>query len=536
MIKITPIGGLGEIGSNMVAWSDGESGFLVDCGILFPDEDVFELDYLIPSFDHLDPNFYKNIFITHAHEDHIGAISHVVKWNPSILIHATEFAKRMMIKRLNENKLQPKFKNLTKTPVKVNNWKIHAVDINHSAPETQCLVINHLKYSTSFCYASDFKINLKAVDGPAFKPAKVKKIMAPYSLRMGMLDSTNILNPSKTEDEGSLLKDLEAIISGEGRCFITFFTSNVRRLNNIVRLAKKHKRVLAVMGRSVWNTINVAVESEVAEFTKEDFSSVEDIQNREDEKLLVIVSGCQGDFRSALRRVAYREDPHIKLKIGDNFVFSSKVIPGNEDKISKIYNKLATQGTNIITAYDKLIHCSGHAAQKDLQLFIEGCDFTHYVPVHGETYFLFKHRDFVNKKFPKIKVTLLNNGEHLNIEYKAKNHKISTELNSEWKDPKLILGNMIEIERSQVSQRRKMASMGLVFITMGEKRHLWKCSFLGLPTLLEAKKEQILSGLFDHAQKEGKHKKPEELAELIRIRCRHLINVEIGQKPVCLVH
>ncbi len=535
MIKVTPLGGLGEIGSNMVCWSDGESGFIIDCGILFPYEEVFEVNYLIPSFTHLDPEFFKDIIITHAHEDHIGAIAHVVKWNPTITIHASNYAKHMIKKKLAEVKLTAKFKDLDGENFKIGEWKIHAVDINHSTPETQCIVICHPKYSVSFCYASDFKINLKPSDGPAFKPSKVKKIMSNYDLRMGMLDSTNILNPGKTPEEGDLVKDLEHILEVNGRCFVTFFTSNICRLNNIVKLAKKYNRPIAVLGRSVWNTIHVGIESEVAEFEADDFHEVEELPNIDDEKLLFIVSGCQGDFKSALRRIAYREDAHVKLAKGDRFIFSSKVIPGNEDKIGRIYNKIAAQGAELITASDKMIHCSGHPGQEDLKLFLDGCDFTHYVPVHGETFFLHRHKEFIHKYYPELEVQLLNNGEELLIQTGKSNFLVEAIPYTQWLDPKLYLSFSVEIERSQISQRRKMANSGLVCLMIQGKRSQWKCTFLGLPLSIEEKKDWLLDNLADYISKETKNKNPQEVQELVRIKCRNLINSQIGIKPVCVV-
>lgn len=535
MIKVTPVGGLGEIGSNMVCWSDQDHGFIVDCGILFPYEEIFEINYLIPNFEKLDSSLFKHLIVTHSHEDHIGAITHLVKWNPQIIIYASEFAAIMIRKRLEENKLTAKFKDIN-DEIKIGSWKINALDINHSTPETKCLVIGHQKKSISFCYASDFKINMKNVDGPAFKPSRVKKLMSNYSLRIGMLDSTNILNEDKTPDEGSLTLDLEEVIAPRGRCFITLFASNICRLNNIVKIGKKYKKTICVIGRSVWNAINVAQEAMVADFVKEDFVSVENIGNVDDENLLFIVSGCQGDFKSALRRISYGEDPVIKLYSGDKFVFSSKTIPGNEDKLSRIYNKLSAKGVEIVTAYDKKIHCSGHAGQKDLSLFIEGNNFTHYIPIHGETYFLHKHRKFVQKKYPDIEVVLLNNAEELVISKPNREYNIEVKTNMNWGEPKLILENMVEIERSQISQRRKVAQSGAVFLSIGTKRNDWHCTFFGLPLILEEKKDKILDNAFYFYVKEGKNKSISEIREQVRIKVRNFIKSEIGIKPVCIVH
>lgn len=226
----------------------------------------------------------------------------------------------------------------------------------------------------------------------------------------------------------------------------------------------------------------------------------------------------------------------MKLRKGDRFIFSSKVIPGNEDKISRIYNKIADQGVEIVTAYDKLIHCSGHPGQEDLKLFLDGTDFTNYLPVHGETFFLHRHKEFVKKNYPNLQVTILNNSEELLIHQETDECQLEVDVNKQWQDPKLILNHMVEIERSQISQRRKLAATGSVYLTVSSKRANWKCSFLGLPLSLEEKKDWLMDQLFEHSKKEGKNKESTDVNEIIRIKCRNLINAQIGIKPVCIIH
>lgn len=555
MIQVTPLGGLGEIGSNMMLFDDGVSGFIIDCGILFPDEELFEINYLIPAFKHLDPTYFKHMFITHGHEDHIGAVVHVVKWNPAIKIICSPLAKYMIRKKLGELQLSATFEVVMNfQELEVDQWKLMPALVNHSIPETYGWVVSHKLLNVAFFYASDFKVNKSTCDGDLINFKKIKSYMQSFATRVGMLDSTNILNSGKTTEEGELIPAFEQILAIKGRVLMTLFASNYSRLVSICNIAKKCNRRILVLGRSFWGGLQACIDHQLLDATIDDFLSADKYDAWKDQvdldQLLVLVAGCQGDFFSSLRRVAFGEDPVVKLREGDRFVFSSKVIPGNEDKISRIYNKISETGAEIITASDMLIHCSGHPGQQDLAMVIDQLDFTDYVPVHGEMYFLVKHKKFMEQKYPQIRVHGLINKMSLCavLPKNASNAKIPQKIDFDvkpyeaWQDPLLIHGQYMEIERTQIAQRRKIAANGMAFfscaVTPG-KRNVAVLDFLGLPLIMEEKKESIRAAVFEYMQSEIKSHGLEtdliKLKEVVRIFLRKVLAQHLGYKPICMV-
>jgi len=533
--QITPLGGFGEIGANMVAFESKDAGFIIDCGLLFPYEEAFDINYLIPSFDHLDPKKFLTLVITHAHEDHIGAIVHVVKWNPRIVIYASSFAQNLILRRLKEVQLSVKMQDLNHLDQitigeSQSEWVIRPISVNHSIPQPFGILVTSSYLNIAIYYCSDFKSfpeNVNREDS-----LLLKKLMAPFKRRLALIDSTNILNDRATGQEEDLLPELENVIQTPGCLLFTLFTSNIERLNTLFRLAKKHDRQIVAMGRSVHNSLLAAIEVGIAHFAETDYIDADSIEHFSRERLLFIVAGCQGDFLSALRRVSYGEDTKVKLGPGDRVVFSSRVIPGNEDKITRMYNKITLQGAEVITADDKLIHCSGHPGKPDIIKLINHNDFTDYIPVHGESLFLKRHEQFVNKHYPNIKTYLVNNGQKITL----KPEQITIDANEFWKEPIIIHGKGIELERSQVSQRRKIAAMGSMYLSVFNKDQHWILDFYGLPLNLELQKTIWIDKLKDLLEFEMKGKSTADKAEFLRIKLRQLAGMELGYRPLSFVH
>jgi ribonuclease J len=532
VIKFSPLGGLGEIGSNMVLFDDGHSGLIIDAGIMFPYDDAFNINYLIPNFAHLDPKYFSTLLLTHAHEDHIGAVEHLLKWNPKLKVMCTPFTKLMVQKRLTENNVHCSFINMPlEGKMVLDQWTIQSIEVNHSIPETQGLVIGHFKEAVAFFYCSDFKVNTNDCDGPAFKNKKVLQAMQQYPNRIAMLDSTNILKTGKTVDEGTVLEGLDSEFKKSGRIFITFFASNISRFRNIIRLSKKYHRPIVAVGRSVWNMIHLMDNAGDSLFSKENFLDLAAVQGDQSRQYVFIVAGCQGDHQSSVKRIAYGEDIHVKPGRTDRFLFSSKAIPGNEENLSRIYNKLTEQGCTVICdSQDMRIHCSGHASQEDLKLMIQDAGFTHYVPVHGESYFLKKHQEFVQSYFPELKTQLLFNGESL----LWNNNDWSVVPNKEWQLPVLIHGQGIEIERPKISERRKLAESGLLVVTMTEKNI--KTSLVGLPELAHAHSKQFEEDIRCYLNEQLKNETKEKCDEKLRIYSRNWFAKYLGYKPVTIIH
>jgi ribonuclease J len=248
-------------------------------------------------------------------------------------------------------------------------------------------------------------------------------------------------------------------------------------------------------------------------------------------KMLIFLSGCQGDFLSALRRFSFGEDGTFKPGPEDLVIFSSKIIPGNEKKIYRIYNKLTEFGAEIITANDQLIHASGHPGKEDLNILLKNFCPNFYFPIHGESYFLKKHYDFIKQSYPQISSHLIHNFDE--VQLKDSTIKI---VRHEIKEPKLIHGKAIEIEKSQISQRRKMATQGAVFISFHKFSGHIEISSLGLPLIAQESIEHLKKRLLEQIKKDLISREENYFKDQLKISTRQYYNNFLGYKPVTEVH
>jgi ribonuclease J len=472
--------------------------------------------------------------ITHGHEDHIGAIFHVLERLPEIKIWAPAFAAHLIRSKL-EEKGKKVFIHLydQKSTLVFNHIQIKPFHVNHSIPDTYGLVIQDNEKLASTLYISDFKVDPLASSEKPIDLKAIRDFMQGSPIRLGLLDSTNILSSGKTDSETELNHDLEDIIANSNdRVFITLFASNIHRLKTIIESAVQQKKKIAILGRSIKFYVQAARELGLLNFDEKDLLDLEN-ERLEGKKVLVLVSGCQGDFHSALRRLVDGEVQYLKLKPGDLLVFSSKTIPGNEKKIGKIYNKIYEQGARIITAYDKKIHASGHPGKEDLRLVYKALDLTDLAPIHGESYFLQKHIDFVQSNFSHIKTHLIYNFHTLNLLATGEIKKTS-------EDPLelvFIHGQDMVIPKKKISERRKMATQGTVLISIKPEKNQSKIriELIGLPEI-EKKLEALKDVLTDKLNGELRNKDLEKKEEELKIEARRFFNHFLGYKPVTVVH
>ena len=355
--KFFPLGGLGEIGSNTSIFETPEQNLIIDAGILFPKNNHFDINYLIPHYPMINQlTGPKRLIITHGHEDHIGAIDHFLKEVQNIEdIYCPRFCyeilreKRPHLIRNFEFQVFEDFQE-----IKFREESIQFVPVNHSIAQTYAIVLKQPRQKRCFVFASDFKVDLDPVFENPFPDDYFLQLKKEFSSRVLFADSTNILNPGKTTSERELRKDIEEIISEtqKSRLFVTMFSSNSFRMATIAELAKKYNRKVYCLGRSAHSYRRAALKMD--EF-KEALSWIEDIENDFPNKRngVYIVTGCQGEFFGALRRLVDDQFKGFLLKEGDTFAFSSKSIPGNETQVNKLLNQLAQKKIKIITAYDK---------------------------------------------------------------------------------------------------------------------------------------------------------------------------------------
>lgn len=528
-----PLGGVGEIGSNMILVKSAHEDIIIDCGLLFPYEEAFDINYLIPDFSSLDPERTHNIVITHGHEDHIGGIGHLLRKFPKINIYASPFTQELIKRKSEEFGIDFQFKTYKAgDTLTFSDLVINPIHVNHSIPETHGLIIRDKPMKWGALYISDFKVDPNSTQEKPMNMRDISSVLMQCANTAYFIDSTNILNDGKTVSEAELEVDIKSILDrNERRIFVTMFASNIHRINSIAKYAEKAGRKLVVLGRSLKTYIEAASIAGQTDYISDSWSTPDQVKDYKG-KMLILLSGCQGDFLSALRRFSYGEDSSFKPTPEDLVVFSSKIIPGNEKKIYRIYNKLTEFGTEIITAADHNIHASGHPGKEDLKLLLKDFKPDYYFPIHGESYFLRKHSEWIKSNYPDIKTEVFYN-------YQEVSFKVDGEvkiIQHEAFEPKLIHGKNLEIEKTQISQRRKLAEQGVVFISIEKKTQKVTVTHLGLPLIVESKIETLKKNLL-HQIKENLHTREDDYyRDQIRIMTRQYFNAFLGYKPIAEVH
>jgi len=535
LISIKPVGGVGQIGSNMTLVQHGGISILIDAGILFPYEDFFDIDYLIPDLSSIEKLDY--LVITHGHEDHIGAVYNVIEKFPEIKIHAPRFAAGLIRKKLEFNQ-RPYPINVVNpnSPLEFGDLKIHYIEVNHSIPDTFGLYLTIDKMQFGLFFASDFKIDFKTKLEPPFNFDKLKKLSSNHKRKIILADSTNITSSQlQTPSEEDLISSFDKILSeAGGRIFITLFSSNVHRIHNIITVAEKHQYHVVPYGRSMISYLNTATEEGIIPNNDNVVRKAESITKNQ-KNIVVLLSGCQGDFLGTFRRVSMGEDSLFKITSEDTFVVSSKAIPGNEKKINLLLNKISTVGCKLYTTNDLPIHVSGHPGKDDLAYLYNEFKPTDIFPIHGEVHFLRDHIEHIKKVAPFATPHYILNGDSIEID-PALNIKI---IQGEKNDPVIYHGKHIVLEKEKISERRKMACNGTCFVSIAldfrqnYKNHIYH--LIGIPKYINDNEEHFKTFLvneFSRANFKDKDKSAEELKNSIR----RYFDTKLGYKPTTIVH
>ncbi|MCR9203486.1 MAG: ribonuclease J [Halobacteriovoraceae bacterium] len=527
--SIQPIGGLGQIGSNMmVITAPSKKTYVIDCGILFPFEDTFNINYLIPNFEDIQrPEF---VIITHGHEDHIGALPHLLEKFPGLTVYAPSFAGELIRRKAEyfPRKLDFKVKTSIQDEIETDDLLFRYIQVNHSIPDTFGIVIKNKQTETTAFYISDFKVDHKVVHEPVFDFKLLDKYAKGSKKRILLADSTNITSSlRKTTSEQELLPAFKKYIDTDRRrVFITTFSSNIHRLYNLYQLAQESGRKFVLYGRSMRNYWETAVKAGTLPEGLRIYD-VDDVDSQKD-KLLITVSGCQGDFRSTFRRVAYNQDSKFKLNDGDLFLLSSKEIPGNEKKISQSLNELSLRGVKVVTHRDDLIHASGHAGKDDLAEVIEKFNPNTFIPIHGETFFLERHKQWIREDHKNLRSFTILNHDTFNFE---KEHTIVCQ---EAPAPILIQGAANEISKEAIKERRKIAEGGLVVVSvfMNKDRKIDFSAKAQGCNIIEVIGEEKFNDLIRKVISKAKGELDQEE---LRIAIRRIVSDLTGIRPVVVI-
>lgn len=536
LFKIKPLGGVGQIGSNMTLIECNNERIVIDCGILFPYEDYFDINYLIPNLEKETP--FDAIIFTHGHEDHIGAVCHFVQHSPNAKIYSGDFTAALIRKKLTQASLAHSISVVNyQDTLTFNGFSIDFIHVNHSIPETMGLLIKDNKNYFSVFFASDFKIDLKTKYEKPFDFEKLKRLSSDVQKRIFMADSTNILSSNlNTPSEWDLRDSFDQVFQDlSDRLYVTCFSSNIYRLKTLIDTAEKYEFKIVPHGRSILNYLNIANEKGMIPNYDSVIRTADQVQ-KDQKNLCIILTGCQGDFLGTLRRVAMGEDSQFKLKKTDKVIFSSKPIPGNEKKVALIMNKISESGAEIILDKDKLFHVSGHPGKNDLlTVFKEYCP-NIIIPIHGESIFLREHCNFIKSSYPQAESLFVENFDELIFLEDLSVLKATCEK----LEPIIIHGKNIPIEREKISERRKISCNGGLFITLSRPNRSHKVESytydcIGLPKHFHQNEDQFktfLNGFLD-SNKAGD---VEKFKEELRIAIRRYCDTHLGYKPSTIVH
>ena len=384
-LKIIPLGGLDEIGKNITVLEYGKDMIVVDCGVGFPEEDMYGVDLVIPDFSYLVANQKKlrGFFITHGHEDHIGSIPYAMR-EVNCPIHGTAMTNGLIKLKLEEHKLADKVKLITHKPgdvVKAGCFQVEFIHVNHSIADAVAFAI-HTPVGT-VVMTGDFKIDPTAKDG-MMDLARLGELGSKGVLAM-LSDSTNVERSGYTPSENLVAESLERQFRNcDQRIIVTTFASNMHRIQSIVATAQRHGRKVAVTGRSMENMLKVAQELgylKVKQGTIVDLASIKSLPKN---KIVIVSTGSQGENMSALYRMAFNTHKQVEITAGDRIIISASAIPGNEKAVSKIINELYRKGADVVYEKSEGLHVSGHACQEELKIIHGLVKPRFFLPIHGE--------------------------------------------------------------------------------------------------------------------------------------------------------
>ena len=415
--KIIPLGGLGEVGKNMYMVMHNSEIIIVDSGVMFPDDELLGIDYVIPDYTFLkeNENKIKALVITHGHEDHIGSIPFLLQTVDIPKIYAPSNAKELIDKKLEERNII--YKNLfvydENTVIKTKYFNIEFFRTTHSIPDSHGVVI-HTPDGT-IVMTGDFKFDMTPI-GPMSNLHKMAKI-GEKGVSVLMSDSTNALVPGVSLSESVVDENLGEIFSSckDSRIILATFASNVYRIKHIMETCKKNKRKVALFGRSMENMVDVALKCGYFK-DKDIVITAEEANHMKPNEVCLLCTGSQGEPLAALSRIASGTHRQITLMPDDVVIFSSSPIPGNGASVSKTINKLYKKGVKVFTNAMSEIHSSGHANQEELKLMIRLFKPRYFVPYHGEFRMLKTHADLgVMCGVNKNNTFVLENGDVLNL-------------------------------------------------------------------------------------------------------------------------
>lgn len=463
-IRITPLGGLGEIGGNMMVIETAKSAIIIDVGMNFPDETMHGVDILIPNFNYIREIKDKiaAVIITHGHEDHIGAVPYLFK-EMQFPIYGTSLPLEMIGAKFDEHKMKEHrklFRAIEKrVPIKIGDFEIEWMHITHSIIDSSSLAIT--TEAGTIIHTGDFKIDHTPFDG---YPSDLHRL-AHYGEKGVLLllsDSTNSHSPGFIKSEKAVAPVFDRLFArSKGRIIMSTFSSNVHRVAQAIEYGLKYGRKICVIGRSMEKNLQLAMNLGYVKFPQDRFIDAHEVNKEQDKEVLIVTTGSQGEAMSALYRMAIHEHRHIKIKETDQIILSARAIPGNEGSVSGIMNHLLKAGAKVAYKEFTDLHVSGHAAQEEQKLMLRLVKPKFFFPIHGEYNHALKHKDTaVECGVLEKNIYVMSDGEQLEVtpKYIKKVKSVKT--------GKVYVDNQLnhKIADDIVLDRQTMANEGVIMI------------------------------------------------------------------------
>ncbi|MDE6107138.1 MAG: ribonuclease J [Oscillospiraceae bacterium] len=392
-LRIVSLGGLNEIGKNMTVYEYGGDMIVVDAGMGFPDDDMYGIDVVIPDFSYLIRNKDKirGVFITHGHEDHIGSLPYLLR-ELNVPVYATRMSAGLITLKLEEHHLANKTRLITceaGETVRAGAFRVEFIHVNHSIADAVAFAIHT---PAGVCvHTGDFKIDPTPVSGGMIDLARLGQLGKEGVLAL-LCDSTNVERPGYTKSERSVGASFDALFRGcEERIIVATFASNVDRIQQIVSVAAKYGRKVAITGRSMENAIKVSTELGYMNVPAGTIVDIAQIKSLPKNKICVITTGSQGETMSAMTRMAFNTHKQFDIQAGDRVIFSASAIPGNENAIGNVINELYRKGAEVVDERQGELHVSGHACADELKIIHALVKPKYFIPVHGEQRHLKTH-------------------------------------------------------------------------------------------------------------------------------------------------
>ncbi|MGJ4944401.1 ribonuclease J [Bradyrhizobium sp. HKCCYLS1011] len=546
-LTFAPLGGVGEIGMNLSIYGLGNrhqrSWLAVDLGVSFGDEEHLPgIDLIMPNIGFLEKerNNLVGLVLTHAHEDHFGAI--IDLW-PRLQcpIYATKFSAALFEAKCEAERNPPKIP-VTVIPsggrVDIGPFNVEFIPVAHSIPESHALAI-HTEVGTVL-HTGDWKLDPTPILGPPTDEKRLRELGDAGLLAL-IGDSTNAVREGRSPSEAEVAKTIAELVKGaKGRVAVTTFASNVARIRAVADAAREADREVVVVGRAMDRVVQVARETGYLEGVQ-NFRGMDLYGHFPADKVLALCTGSQGEPRAALARIANDDHPLVTLNRGDTVIFSSRTIPGNEKAVGAIINGLVEQGVEIITDRDHLVHVSGHPRRDELRDMIAWTRPQLLIPVHGEALHLHEHARLA-RACGVPKVITCRNGDLVKLGPGEPGIIDQLPAGRFYKD-----GTIIEDAKSRaVIERRKMAFAGCIFVALaitekGELADDPEVDLVGIPEKNTAG-EEIDDIVFDtvvstfESLPRARRRDPDAMAESVRRAVRAVVNEHWGKKPICLVH